>query len=514
MWIFNRLPEVIAASRSDDLSRDYGVVFLVPFLCMLFLTGSILEAQERPNVVYVVTDDQRDDQMSVAGHPFLNTPNMDRLAKEGARFKNMFVTTSLCSPSRASFLSGLYANSHGVTDNFTHYPDDLPSFPKQLHSEGYRTAYVGKWHMGQKDDRKRPGFDYWVSHKGQGEYFNTKFNVNGNRRVVEGYYTDVVTDFAEDWLTKQTGDEPFLLMVGHKAPHTPFTPEPKYQDLYEDVNIGYPRTSFQLDDKPEWVRERRDTWHGIFGPIYGFREDFPDRSAESVVEFDRFIRSYTATIKSVDDSVGRIYRTLKEMGELNNTVFVFTSDNGMFLGEHGMSDKRTMHEPSVRVPLIVRYPKKIRPGTVIPQQVLNVDMAPSILDLCNASPLENIHGRSWVPLLEGKNTEWRDAWYYEYNYEKPFPYTPNVRGVRTSEWKYIRYPTGDDSSQRYISELYHLPSDPQEKHNLSQDPQYQHVVKRLKKKLKDLMAQHNNRSLKKMPVSEGVKSKLPPKDVR
>jgi N-acetylglucosamine-6-sulfatase len=439
---------------------------------------------------------------------------MDRLAKEGARFKNMFVTTSLCSPSRASFMSGLYANTHGVTDNFTHFPDNLPSFPKRLHKEGYHTAYVGKWHMGQKDDSKRPGFDYWVSHKGQGSYFDPKFNVDGNRRVVEGYYTNVVTDFATDWLTSDHEDRPFLLMLGHKAPHTPFTPEPKYQDLYEDVDIGYPRSAFHLEDKPSWIQERIDTWHGVFGPIYGFREDFPDRSAESVVEFDEFIRSYTATLKSVDDSLGRIYQTLKQMGELNNTIIIFTGDNGMFLGEHGMSDKRTMHEPSIRVPLLVRYPKLIRPGTVIPQQVLNIDMAPSILDLVNAEPIENVHGRSWVPLLKGKTKNWRDAWYYEYNYEPPFPYTPNVRGIRTQEWKYMYSPPGDGSEPRYKAELYHLPSDPGEKHNLIDDPRYEDVVKRLKKRLNELMAEHNNRSLKKMPVSEGVKDRLPPKDVR
>lgn len=496
-----------------DRPRRYALG-LVAAAALLLMVAAAGRAAERPNVVVILTDDQRADQMSIAGHPFLETPNIDRLAKEGARFTNMFVTTSLCSPSRASFLSGLYANTHGVTNNFTHYPDDLPSYPKRLDSEGYHTAYIGKWHMGEQDDHKRPGFDYWVSHTGQGEYFDTRFNVDGERRVVEGYYTTVVTDMAIDWLERDRGDEPFLLMVGHKAPHTPFTPEPQYEGIYDDVEIGYPRSAFHLEDKPKWVRQRIDTWHGIYGPIYGFREDFPDDSASSVVAFDEFIRAYTATLLSVDDSVGRIYRTLREMGELEDTIIVFAGDNGMFLGEHGMSDKRAMHEPSISVPLIVRYPEVIRPGTKIPQQVLNIDLAPSILELCDAQPLEDIHGRSWVPLLHGDTEGWRDAWYYEYNYEEPFPYTPNVRGIRTDEWKFMYSPPGDGSAPRYKAELYHLPSDPGEEHNLIDDPRFDDVEQRLRERLKELMAEHDNRSLEQMPVSEGVKKRLPPEDIR
>lgn len=491
----------------------FRLTWIVLFSLLLLPTVSSAENQ-RPNVVFVLTDDQRWDHLSCEGHDFLKTPNIDRLAAEGARFANMFVTTSLCSPSRASYLSGLYANTHGVSNNFTDYPAELASFPRRLQSAGYHTAYIGKWHMGEKDDSRRPGFDYWITHQGQGDYYDTTFNINGTRKEVKGYYTEKVTDLAIDWLKSDHQDKPFLLILGHKAPHTPFTPEKEYRDSYDEIPICYPRTAFHLEGKPDWVKQRLDTWHGIYGPIYGFRKDFPDRSAESVVEFEKFVHAYTATIRSIDDSVGRLYKALKESGQLENTVFIYASDNGMFLGEHGMTDKRTMHEESIRVPLIVRYPKLIEPKTVIEEQVLNIDLAPSVVELAAAQPLENIHGRSWVPLLQGKADDWRDAWYYEYNYEKQFPYTPNVRGVRTAEWKYIRYPHGDGKPDRHMAELYHLAQDPGEKQNLINNPKYAGKVKELRAKLDQLIEETGNRSYSVMPIDEGIKSALPEESIR
>ena len=414
--------------------------------CLVFVAGVSCSEEEGavrpPNVVVIFTDDQRWDGLGVEGHPFLKTPNLDRLAAEGARFTDMAVTTSLCSPSRASFLSGLYAHTHKVLDNFTDYPKDLDSYPRRMQANGYETAYIGKWHMGQDSDEKRPGFDYWVTHKGQGKYYDTEFNVNGERKVVKGYYTKVWSDMAVEWL-KQDHEKPFLLILGSKAPHGPFVPEKKYEHIYDDVKIEYPKTAFALESKPEWVRERLNTWHGIYGPLYGFRKDFPDTSSEGVDIFGTFVRSYTATIPSVDDAVGRVYEALKESGDLDNTLLIFTSDNSFLLGEHGMIDKRTMHRESIRVPLLVRYPKLIKPGTVIDDMVLNIDMAPSILEICGSEPMKDIHGMSWMKLLKGDNADWRKSWFYEYNYEKQFPYTPNVRGVMTREWKYIHYPHGD-----------------------------------------------------------------------
>jgi N-acetylglucosamine-6-sulfatase len=317
---------------------------------------------------------------------------------------------------------------------------------------------------------------------------------------------------AIEWL-QQEREKPFLLILGHKAPHTPFTPEEKYRHLYDDVPITYPDTAFALEGKPDWVRQRIDTWHGIYGPLYGFRKEFPDRRPESVKHFADFVRSYTATIKSVDDSVGRLYEALERMGQLDNTLFIFAGDNGMFLGEHGMTDKRTMHEPSIRVPLLARYPALIRPGTVVEQMVLNIDVAPSILDICGAPPLPKVHGRSFRSLFRNSAAKWRRSWFYEYNYEKQFPYTPNVRGVRTDDWKYVHYPHGDGGPDRHRAELYNLRQDPGETKNLIDDPACRDKVKELKAELARLMTE-TDALPDRMPLDEGVKSELPEESIR
>ncbi|MFW6171950.1 MAG: sulfatase, partial [Planctomycetota bacterium] len=420
----------------------------------------------------------------------MDTPHIDRLGREGVYFRNAFCTTSLCSPSRASILGGLYAHSHGVSDNFTDYPVDLPTFPRQLQKTGYQTAYIGKYHMGEENDDKRPGFDYFVTHKGQGKYFDTVFRFNGKeRRTVKGYYTHVVTNMAIEWLEERDESRPFLLYLGHKAPHSFYYPEPRYEDAFDEVDIRYPLTAFHLDDNPQWYQARLDTWHGIYGPIFDYRKDFPDRTARGVLDFAEMVRAYRGTIKSVDDSVGRIYRYLKSIGELDNTLIIFTTDNGLLEGEHGMVDKRTMHEASIRLPLVARYPGLTAPDApkVIDEQVLTIDFAPTILDICGAEPLDRVHGQSWKKLVQVGDPDWRESWYYEYNYEKQFPYTPNVRGVRTQRWKYIRYPHGDGSPDRHMAELYEIRSDPDETHNLINDPQYAPVVERLSKELDRLI---------------------------
>lgn len=454
-------------------------------------------AKDRPNVLVILTDDQRYDAMSCAGHPFLKTPHMDRLAKEGVRFVNAFVTTSLCSPSRASLLSGRYAHSHKVLNNFTDYPNDLPSYPRCLKENGWETAYIGKWHMGEQSDDQRPGFDFWMSHKGQGNYFDNEFNINGKRQVIPGYYTTVVTDHAVDWL-KQNHTKPWCLILGHKAPHGgPIQPEPKYQKAFDDVPIPRPATADAPGKGwPEWLKQSRPTWHGIEGPLYGQKE------------YGRFVRAYIGTIASVEDSMGRILDTLEKSGQLDNTLIVYTSDNGFAIGEHGRVDKRTMYEESIRVPLLLRYPRLVPRGKEVQEMVLNVDLAPSILDLCGVPGQEGIHGRSWKPLLQGDQKGWRKSWHYAYNYEKEFPYTPNVRGVRTEEWKYIHYPHGDGSPDRHKAELYHLKEDPLETTNRIDDPQQAERVKELKAELERLLKE-TGALPDKMPVDEGIKNVLP-----
>ena len=473
---------------------------------------SVRAGNGRPNVVVILTDDQRWDMMSCAGHPYLKTPWMDRVAAEGVRFANMFVTTSLCSPSRASFLSGLYAHNHGVVNNFTDYPVDLPSYPRRLQEAGYETAYIGKWHMGEGSDGKRPGFDHWISHKGQGKYYDTTFNIDGTRAPIKGYYTHVVTDFAVQWINRKR-TKPFLLVLGHKAPHSPNTPEKKYEKLYAEQEITYPKSAFSLGDKPKWIHQRLDTWHGIYGPLWGYRKKFPDRKPAAVRHFAEFVRDYVVTIRSVDDSLGKIYEALLKSGQLDNTMLLLAGDNGFFLGEHGMMDKRTMHAASIRVPLIVRFPPLIRKPRVIEDQVLNIDLAPTLVEVCGARPLRNIDGRSWAQLLRGDSKGWRKGWYYEYNYEKQFPYTPNVRGIRTDEWKYIRYPHGDGSRDRHSAELYRIKDDPYETKNVINDPQYAGKVKELRSRLERLMV--DARAVPdKMPIDQGIKTELPDAKIR
>jgi N-acetylglucosamine-6-sulfatase len=488
---------------------------------LLSLLPSVLAAAPKnepalphPNVVVVLADDMRWDAMSVAGHPYLKTPNIDRLAGEGVRFKNAFCTTSLCSPSRASILSGVYAHTHGVRDNFTEFPADRASFPSALQEAGYQTAYIGKWHMGEENDEKRPGFDYWVSHKGQGKYNGTEFNIDGERQVKPGYYTHVVTDLAVDWL-KRPRTQPFLLMLGHKASHSFYTPEPKYSNAFAQVQIAYPESAFQLDGKPGWIKQRLNTWHGIYGPLFEWRQKFPDDRPEAVKDFAAMTRAYWGTILSIDDSVGRLYSTLGELGQLDNTIIIFMGDNGLLNGEHGMVDKRTMHEPSIRIPLIVRYPGLVPTDhpKVVEQMVLTIDVAPSIVEMCGAPHLKGIHGRSWKTLVQKGDPVWRKSFLYEYNYEKQFPYTPNVRGVRTDRWKYIHYPHGNGGSDRHMAELYDLKEDPDERENLIADPSYGAVLRSLKLDLERLLRE-TGAGRDYMPRDEGIKPELPEQSIR
>ncbi|MGB0328054.1 MAG: sulfatase family protein [Akkermansiaceae bacterium] len=484
------------------------------FLVLLALTS--IGFSKRPNVVFILTDDQRSDALGCMGHPHLKTPHIDRLAEEGLLFKNHFCTTSLCSPSRASILGGLYAHSHGVVNNFTDYPRNLPTFPRQLQSAGYTTAYIGKWHMGEDDDSKRPGFDHFVTHRGQGKYFDTEFRANdGERKVVPGYYTTVVTDMALDWMKKQEkGGKPFLLMLGHKAPHSFYFPEKKYEKSFDHVRVPYPETAFQLKNKPKWISQRLSTWHGIYGPLFDWRKEFPDSSAAGMLAFEKMVRAYWGTLLSVDDSVGRLYAYLKESGQLDNTLFIFTSDNGLLEGEHGMVDKRTGHEPSLRIPLVVRYPALTSNAKTIKAQTLTLDFAASILEICEAPPLPKTQGRSWKKLVTSGDPDWRTSWYYEYNYEKQFPYTPNVRALRADEWKYIRYPHGDGSPDKHMAELYNLKTDPGETTNLISDKKYQSLVAKLRKELEQRITESHPGGKDKMPMDEGIKGELPDEKIR
>lgn len=472
-------------------------------------------AAERPNVLYILCDDLRPEAIGCLGSKHVKTPHIDALAKRGVTFVNTFCTTSLCSPSRASILTGLYAHRHGVRDNFTELPKHLPQWPAALQSEGYRTAYIGKWHMGENNDDPRPGFDWFVSHKGQGKYFDTEWNVNGQKRETPvGYYTHVVTDYALNWLIERKPDEPWALCLGHKAPHSFYFPEPKYEHAFDNVKVTYPASSTFLDDKPDWIRQRLTTWHGIYGPLFEWRKNFPDARPEAVADFERMVHAYWGTVLSVDDSVGRMTEFLEKTGQLDNTMIIFMGDNGLLEGEHGMVDKRTMHEPSIRIPLIAAGPG-LPAGKKLEAQVLTLDVAPSILDLCDAAPLANIQGRSFKAVCNGDDPEWRNAWFYEYNYEKQFPYTPNIRGVRTDGWKFMHYPHGDGSPDRHMAEIYDLKNDPLEVTNLAEHKDFAAKRKELESRLATLLAKEGlTPDTDKMPIDEGIKAELPDQKIR
>ncbi len=430
----------------------------------LFGVARTLAADRRPNFVFILTDDQRWDAMSCAGHPFLFTPNMDRIAKEGARFANAFVTTSLCSPSRASFLTGRYAHNHGVIDNTRGLNPSVPTFPQILQKAGYDTALIGKWHMSLQDG-PQPGFNRWVSFPGQGVYHDPTLNVDGRKVERNGYITDILTDYALDWLRKPR-NTPFCLYLSHKAAHVDFVPAVRHSKLFSDVEITPPKSMYEPDEgKPKWVTDIRRGW------------DDPEIRGED----ENKIRNYCRTLVAVDESVGRVLDELDRTGVAEDTVVVFAGDNGFFLGEHGLRDKRAMYEESIRIPLLMRYPRLVRPGSVIEPMALNIDICPTFLELAGIESPAGVDGRSLRPILSGGSRGWRTDFYYEYFWEAEAKRRPTISGVRTERWKYITYPDSDNTP-----ELYDLINDPLEMRNAIDDRSAGAVQSHLRARLAQL----------------------------
>lgn len=409
--------------------------------------------QNQRNIVFILVDDQRYDALGML-NPFFETPHLDALAENGVFFENAFVTTSLCSPSRASILSGQWAHRHGVLDNNTRLDENIPTFPKALQRAGYRTGFVGKWHMGGSSDDPRPGFDHWVSFRRQGVYYNPRLNINGEHVRHEGYTTDLLTDYAEEFI-EQNADEPFMLYLSHKAVHANFEPPERYRGAYAGRAYPFPETMADseetYDGKPDWVRKQRNTWHGVDG-LYN-----------NSIDLDAFTLRYAETLKAVDDSVGRVVAKLRAEGLLESTLLVVTSDNGFQFGEHGLIDKRTMYEASIKVPLIVHCPELFQGGQRRDQLVLNTDFHPTFLDLASLRIPDTVQGESFWPILT-QNADGREAFVYTYFWENMFPQTPTTIGVRTKRYKLITYP-GLYSPY----ELYDLERDPQEQNNLISD---------------------------------------------
>jgi len=441
---------------------------------------------KRRNIVFLLSDDHRYDFMGfMKGAPaFLETPAMDRLARQGAHLANAFVSTSLCSPSRASILTGQYMHHHRVVDNQRPVPEGTVFFPRYLQQAGYRTAFVGKWHMGHEHDDPRPGFDHWASFKGQGTYFDPVLNVNGERKQFTGYTTDVLADQAVAWLkqaaTPEKADRPFFLYLSFKAVHYPFLPAPRHRGRYAKADVKRPDTMANTErnyrTQPRWVRERRYSIHGVDHMETGQYDDDP------VPSFDNLYRQYCETVHGLDEGLGRVLKCLDEAGLSDSTLVVYMGDNGFALGEHGFYDKRDAYEESIRVPMLAWAPGLIAPGTTVTQMVQNIDVAPTVLDAAGVTAPEaaKMDGRSFLPLLCGRKVPWRDHILYEYHWEWNFPATPTLLAIRTDRYKYVfTYGVWDQDG------FYDLQTDPHERHNLIGVPAYAERIEAMKKQLFD-----------------------------
>lgn len=442
----------------------------------------------RPNIVFVLVDDLRWDEIGVAGHPYVETPHIDRIAKEGAWFQRAFTTTPLCSPARATFLTGLYPHTNGITDNLARNEQShkLETFPKMLNAVGYDTAFIGKWHMGN-DDSPRPGFSTWAGMKGQGEALNPELNINGTRQPFDGYVTDILTDLSVDFVAKPR-QAPFLLYVSHKAMHPNITqlddgssvaspsgvpgfiPADRHKGRYAQMPvIRRPNSGIVPDDRPALMRQIGD---------------LPPLSEDTVTP-EQTIHRRQEMLLGVDDSVGRIVAAIDELGQLDNTIVVVTSDHGFWYGEHGLSNERRLsYEEALRIPMMIRYPDRVSAGLRPTQMVLSIDIAPTMLELAGVTPPDNLQGMSLAPILDGGNPDWRSSFLVEYYSDTVFEriFKMGYKAVRTDRYKYIQYVDLEG-----MNELYDLSADPYELRNVIYDSRYAETLTEMQAELERLL---------------------------
>jgi N-acetylglucosamine-6-sulfatase len=481
--IYGSAEECRCTRRTFLRHSGYGAAALALLAAARRSPAEQREGPGRRNVVFVLSDDHRYDFMRFmpTAPQFLETPHMDRMARQGAHLANAFVSTSLCSPSRASILTGQYMHHHRVVDNQRPEPEETVFFPQYLQTAGYETAFVGKWHMGHDHDRPRPGFDHWASFKGQGTYFDPTLNINGRRETLAGYTTDVLTDQALAWLKNgRDATRPFFLYLSYKAVHYPFQPAPRHRGRYARAPVRRPETMANTErnyqTQPHWVRERRYSIHGVDHMETGPYDNDP------VPSFDDLYRQYCETVHGLDENLGRVLDYLDESRLSDSTLVVYMGDNGFALGEHGFYDKRDAFEESIRVPMLAYAPGLIEPGTRVTQMVQNIDVAPTLLDAAGLRPpaAAQMDGRSFLPLLAGQSTPWRDHILYEYHWEWNFPATPTTFAIRTDRYKYIFYHGVWDHDG-----FYDLQTDPHERHNLINVPAYRAQIEAMKKQLFD-----------------------------
>ncbi len=425
------------------------------------MARKLLAKPSLPNIVVILTDDHRWDAFSCMGHPFIQTPNLDRIANEGILFENAFVTTSLCSPSRASFLTGTYAHTHGVVTNHTPWDNSNTTFIEMCKEAGYDTAFIGKWHMPGHDLPKLRGLDKFISFTkegGQGVYFNCPLIVDGVETPRPGkYITEDLTDFALEFI-EQKRDNPFLLYLSHKAVHFGFRPPKHLDHLYDDVDLSLPPES------DPWVTLTNN--HMFVG---------------APLPMNFLYRNYCETVVSVDEQAGRILKKLEEMNVIDDTIIIYLGDNGHFWGEHKRYDKRWAYEESIRIPFFIRYPKMIKdPGRRASQMVLNIDLAPTVLDLLELDIPSRMQGQSLAPIIDSAGAPGRESWLYEHFPVFPIP-IPGITAVRTNDYKYIEY-----QENLRPAELYNLTKDPREMQNIIKSPKGQKLAPALKNELERL----------------------------
>jgi arylsulfatase A-like enzyme len=497
---------------------------------------------QRPNILYIMSDDHAYQAISAYGHGLYNTPNIDRLAEEGAIFTRATVTNSICAPSRAVLLTGKHSFINGKVDNIQPFDWDQPNFPKLMQANGYQTAMIGKIHL----DGIPKGFDYSMVLPGQGHYFNPDFLIGGETVRKEGYVTDIITDATIDWLKNQRDpDKPFCVLYHHKAPHREWEPAerhfreytmktfPEPANLFDDyegrgtaarmaeMNILehmnwagdsklFPETMEELgiqqtvtsSRKVSWdisalqnntgrySQEQMAAWLDAYGKVNeDFKKRYPTMTREDLMRwrYQRYMQDYLGTIAAVDEGVGKVLDYLEEAGLLENTIVVYTSDQGFYLGEHGWFDKRFMYEESFRTPLLIRYPKEIKPGTKIDKLVQNLDFAPTLLDYARIEIPEEMQGESFRMLLNGKSDKWRDAVYYTY-YEYPSVHMVKRHyGVATDRYKLMHFYYDIDEW-----EMYDLHADPMEMNNIYDDPAYTEVREMLHRRLQELREQYGD----------------------
>ncbi|MBT1706509.1 sulfatase family protein [Chryseosolibacter indicus] len=483
-------------------------------------------SQRKPNIIFIMADDHGYQAISAYNNKLIQTPNIDRIGREGAVMRNAFVTNSVCSPSRAVILTGKYSHANGMRDNGTYFNGSQETLPKILKTHGYRTAIVGKWHLFSEPT----GFDYWNILPDQGNYYNPKFIKMGKDTTYTGYVTDVTTDLALNWIEKNQS-QPFFMMLHHKAPHRNWMPSQQYltefndrhfplpHDFYDDykgreglqrqlismkegLDVRYdskvPCDTCAITQVNDWApaefqREmerltpaEREAWDKAYADEYKTFLQIKEKDKLLRWQYQRFLEDYLRCVHSVDDNVGRVLKYLDDKGLVENTIVVYMSDQGVYLGEHGLYDKRFMYEESFRTPMLIRYPKVIPAVQQVDAYVLNLDVAPTFLDLADISIPKDIQGKSMKTLLaKGKATDWRKEVYYHY-YEKSFGATAHY-GIRTKRYKLIHFYDPVNSW-----ELYDLKKDPNEMHNLYNEPSSKDVIVKLKGQLKSLQKKYND----------------------